>query len=293
VVHLEEKHHASERRACQTAGQHRSTQRYQPQEKDDEAELIKDMHQLVGENPRFGCRRITRKLRERGWLVNYKRVHRLWKQEGFRVPQKRRRKTSPGVGVNACDKRKAICVNDVWTLDFIHDRLVDGRQFKCLAILDEYTRECLTLQVNRGITGEDLLNELSRLMGRRGLPKCIRSDNGPEFIAIKVRNWLDDLGVATLFIEPGAPWQNGYVEGFNSRFRDEFLNMEVFYSIKEARTLAEKWRIAYNETRPHSALNYLTPVQFAASRGAADSASLRSAPPPAPRPEHQLGDKAA
>jgi putative transposase len=170
-------------------------------------------------------------------------------------------------------------MNDVWTLDFIHDRLVDGRQFKCLAILDEYTREGLALRVSRSITGDGGLAELSRLMGLQGLPNCIRSDNGHEFISIKVRNWLDELGVETLFIEPGAPWQNGYVESFNSRFRDEFLNMEIFNSIKEAQILAAKWKEDYNENRPHSALDYMTPSRFAASREAVDSASLRSASP--------------
>lgn len=290
---MEKDHAASERRACQVAGQHRSTQRYHPKERDDDAMLIRDIHRLVGENPRFGCRRITRLLRDEGWAVNYKRVHRLWKQEGFKVPQKSGKKRYLGVGANACDKRKAAGVNDVWTLDFIHDRLVDGRQFKCLAILDEYTRENLALRVGRSITGDDVLTELSRLMGRRGHPSCIRSDNGPEFISINVRNWLDAMGVRTLFIEPGAPWQNGYVESFNSRFRDEFLNMEIFNSIKEARKLAEKWRTAYNEKRPHSALNYMTPARFAASRGAVDSASLRSAPTTPPRQENQIGNQAA
>ena len=284
MTHLEKEHAASERRACQVAGQHRSTQRYQPKEPDDEKRLLKDIQKLVKKRPRYGCRRITRLLREDGWAVNYKRVHRLWKREGLRVPQQRKKKGCPGDGANACDKRKASSINDVWTLDFIHDSLVDGRQFKCLAILDEYTRENLALLVDRSITGDDVLNELSVLMGERGIPNCIRSDNGPEFISRKVRNWLGDLGVETLFIEPGSPWQNGYVESFNSRFRDEFLNMEIFYSIKEARMLAAKWKEDYNERRPHSALNYMTPSQFAAGAGAVGSASLRSAAPTAPAP---------
>ena len=289
--HLEQDHAASERRACSVAGQYRSTQRYQPKERDDEVMLIKDIHKLVGEHPRFGCRRITQLLREEGWRVNYKRVHRLWKQEGFKVPRRSRKKRYLGNGSNACDKRKAAGVNDVWTLDFIHDRLADGRQFKCLAILDEYTRENLALHLNRSITGDDVLTELSQLIGRRGLPSCIRSDNGPEFVSINVRNWLDAMGVGTLFIEPGAPWQNGYVESFNSRFRDEFLNMEIFNSIKEARMLAERWRDAYNEERPHSALSYMTPARFAASRGGVASASLRSAPATPPRQETEIGNQ--
>jgi len=241
--------------------------------------LVKDIHGLVVEHPRFGCRRITRLLRDAGWAVNYKRVHRLWKQEGFKVPRRAKKKRFLGVDANACNKRKAASANDVWTLDFIHDRLADGRQFKCLAIVDEFTRENLALRINRSITGEDVLDDLSRLMGERGVPTGIRSDNGPEFLARKVRSWLKDLGVETLFIEPGAPWQNGYVESFNSRFRDEFLNVEIFNHIKEAQILAAKWRKAYNEERPHSALNYMTPAQFAANPWGADSASLHSASP--------------
>lgn len=217
-----------------------------------------------------------------GWTVNYKRVHRLWKQEGFRVPPKRKKKHYIGTGANACNKRKSSGKNDVWTLDFIHDRLVDGRQFKCLAVLDEYTRESLALTVNRSITGDSVLTELSLLMGQRGIPTAIRSDNGPEFVSIAVRNWLTSLGIGTLFIEPGAPWQNGYVESFNSRFRDEFLNMEIFNNIKEAQILTEKWREDYNEKRPHSALGYMTPSWFAECNGAAGGAECSEAEPAAP-----------
>jgi len=244
--------------------------------------LLKDMHRLVLERPRFGCRRIARMLCDDGWTVNYKRVHRLWKQEGFRVPPKRKKKHYIGTGANACNKRKSSGKNDVWTLDFIHDRLVDGRQFKCLAVLDEYTRESLALTVNRSITGDSVLTELSLLMGQRGIPTAIRSDNGPEFVSIAVRNWLTSLGIGTLFIEPGAPWQNGYVESFNSRFRDEFLNMEIFNNIKEAQILTEKWREDYNEKRPHSALGYMTPSWFAECNGAAGGAECSEAEPAAP-----------
>ena len=255
-------------------GQHRSTQRYQPKKPDDEAELIKDIHRLVRERPRFGCRRITRLLRNEGWEVNRKRVHRIWKQEGFKVPKRRKKKRYLGSGANACDKRKAVYKNDVWTLDFVHGRLVDGRQFKCLAILDEYTRENLTLRIDRSITGNDVLDELSMLMGQRSLPTAIRSDNGSEFVSKAVKEFLKSLDVGTLFIEPGSPWQNGYVESFNSRFRDEFLNMEIFYSIKEVKMMTAKWSEDYNENRPHSSLNYLTPRQFAESQWCAVSASL-------------------
>ncbi len=195
------------------------------------------------------------------------------------MPRRARKKRFLGVDANACHKRKATFPNDVWTLDFIHDRLADGRHFKCLAIVDEFTRENLALRIDRSITGDEVLDELSRLMGVRGVPKGIRSDNGPEFIAKRVRNWLKDLEVEALFIEPGAPWQNGYVESFNSRFRDEFLNVEVLNNIKEAQILSAKWRKAYNEERPHSALNYMTPARFAADPWGIDSASLCSASP--------------
>ena len=284
VEHVEELFPVSERRACQVTGQHRSTQRYQRKTNGDEMALIKDIHELVGRHPRYGYRRITALLRQSGWNVNRKRVHRIWKQEGLKVPQKVRKKRYVGRGANACDKRKAEHINDVWTLDFVHDRLVDGRQFKCLAILDEYTRENLSLVTGRSITGDDVLSSVIELIAQRGMPNCIRSDNGPEFVSKRVKDWLNEIGVGTLFIEPGAPWQNGYVESFNSRFRDEFLNMEIFNSLKEVRQLASRWRDEYNCKRPHSSLNYLTPVGFAAScRGGVVSASLRSATPTPPR----------
>jgi len=216
--------------------------------------------------------------------VNYKRVHRLWKQEGYKVPRKPRKKRAVGDASNACDKRASTGPNDVWTWDFIHDRLVDGRALKSLVIVDEYTRECLELGMARSIQGGDVLDVLSRLMGERGAPNYIRSDNGSEFIARQVRQWLEELGVETMYIEPGAPWQNGYAEAFNSRLRDEFLEMNYFTSVKEARQLARRWKDHYNHKRLHSALGYLAPADFARRCGVPGSASLRSAPP---RPPHR------
>ena len=248
-------------------GQHRSTQRYQPQKADDEEALLKAIHQKVGAHPRYGCRRITQLLKETGWKVNYKRIHRLWKQEGLRVPQKKRKRRYIGKGANACDKRFSVKMNDVWTLDFIYDRLISGRQIRCLAIVDEYTRENLCLKLGHSISGEDVITELNELIKKRGIPTCIRSDNGPEFISKKVKEWLEAVKIEPLFVEPGAPWQNGYIEGFNSRFRDEFLNMEHFSTVREAQQLALKWQKEYNEKRPHSSLNYQTPNQFAKSLG--------------------------
>ena len=214
--------------------------------------------------------------------MNYKRVHRLWKQEGFKVPRKRRKKRAVGVDANACDKRKSTAPNDVWTWDFIHDRLVDGRAIKLLSIVDEFTRECLELRVARSLKGKDVLDSLSRLIGERGLPRHVRSDNGSEFIAEEVKTWMTSLGVDTLYIAPGAPWQNGFAESFHSRMRDEFLEMNYFNNLAEAKTLAADWKEDYNTKRLHSSLGYLTPAEFARRIGASGSTSLRSAPPEAP-----------
>ncbi len=283
MTQLEESFTVSERRACQVAGQYRSTQRYVGRERDEEQVLLERMKTLVGENPRRGCRYITAFLRQEGWGVNYKRVHRLWKQEGYKVPRKVRKKRAVGDASNACDKRAATGPNDVWTWDFIHDRLVDGRALKCLVIIDEYTRECLELGMARSIQGDDVLDVLSHLIGERGAPNYIRSDNGSEFIAEQVRKWLDDLGVETMYIEPGAPWQNGYAEAFNSRLRDEFLEMNYFTTLKEAQQLAQRWKDHYNTKRLHSSLDYLAPVEFARRCGALGSVSLRSTPPRPPQ----------
>ena len=280
---MQQAHSVSERRACQVLGQHRSTQRYSARTAGDEAALLAHLAKLVQAHPRRGCRYIARLLRDAGWQVNDKRVHRLWKREGYKVPRKRRKKRALGAGVNACHKRRATRPNEVWSWDFVHDRLVDGRAIKLLVIVDEYTRECLALRVERSITGEDVLDTLSQLFAQRGLPACIRSDNGPEFIAKKVRGWLEDLGVETLYIEPGAPWQNGYAESFNSRLRDEFLEMNYFHTLAEAQELARRWMEDYNTKRKHSQLGYATPAEFAKLCGASSSASLRSATLPAPQ----------
>jgi transposase InsO family protein len=240
------------------------------------------MAELVKERPRAGCRSITRLLKDEGWRVNYKRIHRLWKQEGYKVPRKRKKKRAMGDASNACDKRSARHRNDVWAWDFIHDRTLDGKALKFLVIVDEYTRENLALDVRRSIKGGDVLDTLSRLFGEHGAPRHIRSDNGSEFIAGQVQDWVMSLGVETLYIEPGAPWQNGYAEAFNSRLRDEFLEMNYFHSVKEAQALAKRWRDDYNTKRPHSSLKYMTPVEFARHCGPSGSGSGRGGPPKGP-----------
>lgn len=285
VGHLEEQFNVSERRACQVTGQQRTTQRYTPRVAPDEDALLEEIRRLVEENPRGGCRYITMLLQRGGWRVNHKRIHRLWKRENYRVPRKANKKKAIGVGANACDKRKATAPNDVWTWDFIHDRSTDGRALKFLVIIDEYTRECLSLQPARSFKSTDVLDTLSKIVGERGVPAHIRSDNGSEFIAQAVRRWMADIGIETLYIEPGSPWQNGYAESFNSRLRDEFLEMNYFNNLNEAQTLSGQWKVHYNTQRPQAVLGKLTPQEFARSFGSSGSASLRSATPTDPKLE--------
>ena len=246
--------------------------------------LVDNMTRLVQENPRSGCRMITAMLQAEGWRINYKRVHRLWKLEGFKVPRRVRKKRAIGDSSNACDKRSSVAMNDVWTWDFIHDRLVDGRAMKCFVVVDEFTRECLAFDMRRSFKSKDVIDTLSKLIGERGAPKRIRSDNGSEFVAKEIAKWLDTFGVESLYIAPGSPWQNGYIESFNSRLRDEFLEMNYFYTVKEARHLAATWKEKYNTKRPHSSLNYQSPQTFAERCRAPGSTSLRSAPPEALQP---------
>ena len=269
----------SERRACQVLGQPRSTQRCRAKVKDDEPALLGRMEQLVQRHPRFGYRRIHALLRAEGWRVNRKRVHRLWRQKGYKVPVKVRKKRRLGVSENGVLRQRATGMNEVWAWDFIHDRDERGRALKWLVIEDEFTREGLALEVSRSIKAQDVLEVLSELMAIRGVPKFIRSDNGPEFIAEAIRRFLAQTGVQTLYIEPGAPWQNGYAESFNSRLRDELLTQELFADVKEARALAAWWRNEYNHRRPHSSLGYRTPASFAASL-AAPPGRLGAAPLP-------------
>ncbi len=221
MEHLVERHKASERRACRLTGQHRSTQRRKPAGREADGRLLSDMRRLAGAHPRYGYRRIHQLLLRGGWRVNRKRVQRLWREEGMRVPRKRRKRWRLGHSGNSCTRRRAERRNHVWSYDFIFDRLENGRQLKILIIVDEYTRECLALHVAYSIRALDVIDELARLVIERGAPEHIRSDNGPEFIAVAIREWIQMVGSETLFIEPGAPWENAYAETFNSRLRDE------------------------------------------------------------------------
>ena len=209
---------------------------------------------------RYGYRRITALLRNEGWWINHKRIERLWRQEGLKVPQRQPKRGRLWLNDGSCIRLRPHYRNHVWSYDFVHDRTRDGRGFRLLTILDEYTRECLAIDTGRSLTHDAVLHRLSDLFFRRGIPEHIRSDNGSEFTATAVRNWLKRLGVKTLYIEPGSPWENGYIESFNGKLRDELLNREVFDTLLEAKVLVGRWRREYNHIRPHSALGYRPPA---------------------------------
>mgnify|MGYP006290728597 CR=1 FL=1 len=250
----------SERRACQVLGQARSTQRYRRRVADDEAALVERVVELASEYGRYGYRRVTALLRSEGWRVNHKRVERIWRSEGLRVPSKQPKRKRLWLADGSCVRLRPEWRDHVWSYDFVFERTVDGRPFKLLTVLDEYSGEFLASEVRHGLTSEDVLRVLGRLFVERGLPSCIRSDNGSEFTALAVREWLERLGIQTLYIEPGSPWENGYNESFNGKLRDELLNLEVFSSLHEARILIEAWRREYNGMRPHSSLGYRPPA---------------------------------
>jgi transposase InsO family protein len=263
VRHLQQTFGVSQRRACRMLRQPRSTQRRVPTTRADEPRLLRRMLELVRAHPRFGYRRIGALLRREGWRVNRKRVYRLWREQGLKVPRKQRKRRRLGHSGNGCARRRPRRKDDVWAWDFIHDRTEDGRPLKWLSVVDEYTRECLVLEVRRGLPAAAVIELLAKVVRQRGWPGHIRSDNGPEFIAAAIRRWLAGAGVQTLYIAPGAPWENGYAESFHSRLRDELLNAELFTSLREAQLLAKEWQCDYNHNRPHSALAYRTPAEFA------------------------------
>jgi putative transposase len=279
----------SERRACRVLDQPRTTQRYRTAPDEEEKRLESRLLELVRVHPRYGYRRMTVLLRREGWRINRKRVHRLWRRQGLRVPQKARKKRRLGHSGNSCVRLRPEHMDQVWTWDFLFDRTSNGRSLKWFSLVDEYTRECLALEVNRRLTSRDVIDVLADLLVVRGAPAHVRSDNGPEFIAQAIRRWLEHIEVKTLYIAPGAPWENGYAESFHSRLRDELLNVEEFATVAEAQTLAAAWKADYNHRRPHSSLGNQTPAEFAAAAGACRkscSATLRKTyDTPLPREE--------
>ena len=250
----------SERRVCRVLGQHRSTQRHVPNGHADEDRLVADMIELARQFGRYGYRRIAALLREAGWSVSDGRIERLWRREGLKVPQKQPKKGRLWLNDGSCVRLRPEYRNHVWSYDFVHCRTDDGKVFRTLNILDEFSRECLAIKVDRKLNSTNVIDALTDLFILRGSPAFIRSDNGPEFIAQAVRDWIAAVGAKTAYIEPGSPWENGYCESFNGRFRDELLNGEIFYSLREAQIIIEEWRKHYNTKRPHSALGYRPPA---------------------------------
>ncbi len=275
----------SERFACRVLGQHRSTQRKTPTGRLDEAELTADIIALATQYGRYGYRRITALLQEAGWTVNVKRVERIWRREGLKVPQKQPKKGRLWLNDGSCVRLRPEYRDHVWSYDFVEARTHDGRKFRMLNIIDEFTRECLAIRIDRKLNSISVIDALTDLFILRGVPTHIRSDNGPEFIAKAVREWILAVGAKTAFIEPGSPWENGYCESFNARLRDELLNGEIFYSLAEAKVVIESWRRHYNTARPHSSLGYRPPAPKVVQWPASPSGPASPATPAlAPRP---------
>jgi transposase InsO family protein len=254
-----------ERRACRVLDQDRSTQRYSMKTTSFDRAVRQRVIDLATQYGRYGYRRITELLKREGWPVNHKRVERIWREEGLKVPRSQPKRRRLWLNDGSCVRLRPTHPNHVWSYDFVEERTHDGKRLRLLTMVDEYTRECLIIDVERRLRSDDVLYRLEQLFVTRGLPDHIRSDNGPEFTAIAVREWLKALGVRTLFIEPGSPWENGYIESFNGKLRDELLNGEIFDTLVEAKVLIERWRQKYNRFRPHSSLGYKPPAPVAKS----------------------------
>jgi putative transposase len=259
----------SQRRASRILGRSRSNLRYRRRHPSDEPALTREIQRLARRFPRYGYRRIHAMLVRRGWTVNLKRVRRLWNALGLKRPVRLRKLRKlgpkPGASANSCTQQPARFKNDVWTCDFIHDRTADGRPLKWLTLVDEYTRECLVLHAAGSMTGADVRRIVARVIGRRGAPTRIRSDNGSEFVCEALAGWLPGVGAKSIPVAAGSPWENGYIEAFHSRLRDEFLEREEFESVADARAKAMWYRREYNTVRPHSSLGYATPREFSAA----------------------------
>jgi len=260
VEHVTSALGVSERFACRALGQHRSTQQKAPRGSGDEAALTADVVELARRYGRYGYRRVAALLRDAGWAVNHKRVERIWRREGLKVPRRQPERGRLWLADGSCVRLRPERTNHVWAYDFVEDRTGDGRKFRMLCVVDEFTREALAIRVARKLSSVDVIDVLADLFIARGVPAHIRSDQGPEFVAEAVRGWIAGVGAATAYIERGSPWENGYVESFNARLRDELLDGEVFHTLAEARVLIERWRRHYNTERPHSSLGYQPPA---------------------------------
>jgi putative transposase len=257
---IQEELTVSERRVCRVLEQPRSTQRRDRTVRSDEEALRQEVVALACEYGRYGYRRVTALLRNGGWRVNHKRVARIWRQEGLKVPQRQPKRRRLWLNDGSCIRLRPAHRNHVWSYDFVAERTSDGRPLRMLNILDEHSRECLKIHIDRQVKSADVVYELSELFIERGVPEFLRSDNGSEFTTRFVRDWLRRVGAKTLFIEPGSPWENGYIESFNGKLRDELLNGEIFDTVAEARVITERWRKQYNTIRPHSSLGYRPPA---------------------------------
>ena len=256
----------SERWACKVVGQPRSTQRHEPKRADDDAALRGELRKFSVERPRWGYRRAHHRLRELGWDINRKRVQRLWREEGLRVPQRKRKRRRLGESTVPAERLRAERPNHVWAFDFQFDQTADGRALKLLNVVDEFTRESLAMLVARRIDADTAVSMLEALAAERGVPELLRCDNGPEMTGHALRDWCEHTKAGTAFIEPGSPWQNPFVESFHSRVRDELLDVEEFSCLAEARVVISDWRDDYNWRRPHSSLGMKAPAVFAAAR---------------------------
>lgn len=278
MIYAQQKLGLSERRVCKTLGQSRGLHRRKRVRADDETTLTSDIIRLATKYGRYGYKRITALLRVEGWVVNHKRVERIWRQEGLKVPQKHKKRARLYLNDGSCIRLRTCWPNHVWSYDFVADRLADGTRIRTLTVVDEYTRECLALRVGYRLKADDVMAILTDLFVTKGVPDHIRSDNGSEFTAKSIQAWLSQLGVKALYIMPGSPWENGYNESFNGRLRDEFLNGEVFYTLKEAQVMIEQWRHHYNHIRPHSSLGYRPPAPLARMKKAVWATKKAAAP---------------
>src|SRR5215470_12325334 len=281
IVQVRAQLHVSERRACAALGQHRSTQRKIPRGRADEERLTADIIELARQYGRYGYRKIAELLRQAGWTINDKRVERIWQREGLKVPNKQPKRGRLWLANGSCIRLRPEQRNHVWSYDFVEDRTHDGRKYRMLNVLDEFTHESLAIRVARKLKAIDVIDVLSDLFILRGIPAHIRSDNGPEFVAKAVQDWIAGVGAKTAYIEPGSPWENGYIESFNARLRDELLNGEIFYTLREAQIVIESWRRHYNTIRPHASIGYKPPAPevFVPAFAAWPAALRRPAPP--------------